>query len=159
MIDTPEIAQSIARQVAMIRLTVPTSQIRTVMGPGIREVYETLAAQRLSPAGPWLTHHVRRPTEVFDFAICVPVTTPVAPAGRVQPGVLPAATVARTVYRGPYEGLAVAWGELMRWIEAEGHTPREDLWEIYAVGPESGQDASAWRTDLNCPLVDVARGR
>ena len=47
----------------------------------------------------------------------------------------------------------------MRWIEAEGHIPREDLWEIYAVGPESGQDASAWRTELNCPLVDAARGR
>ena len=159
MIDTPEIAQSTARQVAMIRLTVPTSQIRTVMGPGIREVYETLAAQRLSPAGPWLTHHVRRPTEVFDFAICVPVTTPVAPAGRVQPGVLPAATVARTVYQGPYEGLAAAWGELMGWIEAGGHTPREDLWEIYLVGPESGQDASTWRTELNRPLVDAARDR
>ena len=52
MIDTPEIAQSTARQVAMIRLTVSTSQIRTVMGPGIREVYETLAAQGISPAGP-----------------------------------------------------------------------------------------------------------
>jgi len=34
MIDTPQIAQSTARQVAMIRLTVPTSQIRTALaGP------------------------------------------------------------------------------------------------------------------------------
>jgi effector-binding domain-containing protein len=159
MIDTPQIARSAGQQFAMIRLTVPTSQIRTVMGPGIREVYETLAAQGISPAGPWFTHHVRRPTEVFDCEICVPVTTPVAPAGRVQPGVLPAATVARTVYYGPYEGLAAAWSEFMAWIEAEGHVPREDLWEIYAVGPESGRDASTWRTELNRPLVEVARSR
>ena len=67
MIDTPQIVQSTARQVAMIRLTVAASQIQTVMGPGIREVYETLAAQGIGPAGPWFTHHVRRPTDVFYF--------------------------------------------------------------------------------------------
>src|SRR5262249_60807271 len=118
--------------------------------------FATLAAQGIHPAGRWLTHHTRRPTDVFDFDICVPVTTPVAPAGRVKPGVLPAATVARTVYHGPYEGLAAGWGELMAWIEANGHTPREDLWEIYDVGPESGSDSSMWRTELNRPLTRVA---
>ena len=156
MIETPRIVHGDARTVALIRLTVATSEIRQVMGPGIREVYATLAAQGIPPAGPWLTHHARRPTDVFDFAICVPVTTPVAPAGRVQPGELPAATVARTIYTGPYEGLAAAWGELMAWIERQGHTSREDLWEIYAVGPESEPDASKFRTELHCPLVRVA---
>jgi len=156
MIDTPQIIHSDARQVARIHLIVPASEIRNVMGPGIREVYETLAAQSITPAGPWLTHHVRRPTDTFDFDICVPVTTAVTPAGRVKPGTLPAATVARTVYHGPYEGLAAAWGELMSWIEKQGHTPREDLWEIYAVGPESGANPSKWRTELNLPLTRVA---
>jgi effector-binding domain-containing protein len=156
MIDTPQITQSTARQVAMIRLTVPSSEIQTVMGPGIREVMDTLAAQGITPAGPWFTHHMRRPTDVFDFEICVPVTIPVVPAGRVKPGVLPAATVARTVYHGPYEGLGAAWGEFMDWIEAKGHTPREDLWETYTVGPESGSDSTKWRTELNRPLMPVA---
>jgi effector-binding domain-containing protein len=156
MIDTPEITQSAPRQVARIRLTVPSSEIQNVMGPGIREVMETLAAQGIAPAGPWFTHHMHRPTDVFDFEICVPVTTPVASAGRVKPGVLSSATIARTVYHGPYEGLAAAWGEFTKWIEAKGHTPREDLWETYAVGPESGSDPSQWRTELNRPLTRVA---
>jgi len=156
MIETPRIARSDARHVAMIRLTVPTSEIHEVMGPGIREVYATLAAQGIAPAGPWLTHHARRPTDVFDFAICVPVTKPVAPAGRVTPGELPAATVARTVYTGPYEGLGAAWGELMAWVQQNGHASRQDLWEIYAVGPESEPDSSRYRTELNCPLARVA---
>jgi effector-binding domain-containing protein len=86
-------------------------------------------------------------------AACVPVASPVATAGRVQPGRLPAARVARTVYRGPYEGLGGAWGELCDWIEANGHVPREDLWECYVVGPESSHDPAAWRTELNRPLV------
>ena len=61
--------------------------------------------------------------------------------------------VARTVYQGGYEGLGGAWGELMRWIEAQGHTAATDLWECYLAGPESGPDPSAWRTELNRPLI------
>jgi effector-binding domain-containing protein len=83
----------------------------------------------------------------------VPVDGPVKAAGRVTPGRLPATTVARTVYRGPYEGLGSAWGQFMAWIAAQGHTPAQDLWEVYAAGPESGPDPAAWRTELNRPLA------
>ena len=55
------------------------------------------------------------------------------------------------------EGLVTAWGEFMDWIAAQGHAPREDLWEVYVVGPESGLDASEWRTELNRPLLRAAR--
>lgn len=44
---------------------------------------------------------------IFDFEISVPVTSPVAAAGRVKPGQLPATKVARTIYHGPYEGAAL----------------------------------------------------
>ena len=153
MLDTPEITQSAAQLIAYIPLTVPREEICNVMGPGIQEVYATLAAQGITPAGPWLSHHVRVPTEVFDFKICVPITTPVTPAGRVQAGELQATRVARTVYHGSYEGLGDAWCEFMTWIEGEGLTPAPDLWEVYAVGPESSENAADWRTELNRPLI------
>ena len=153
MIDTPHIVQTAAQPTAAIRLTVPRAEIRTVMGPGYSELMAAVAAQGIAPVGPWFTHHLRMDPDVFDFEICVPVATRVAGAGRVQPGELRAATVARTLYRGSYEGLAAAWGELMRWIAAQGHTPAPDLWERYVAGPEAGPDAAAWRTELNRPLV------
>src|SRR5438874_4934237 len=105
MIETPNITQTTDQITAFIRLTVPREEIRHVMGPGIREVMDTVAAQGLAATGPWFTHHLRMDPEVFDFEICLPVDAPVAPAGRVKPGQLPAATVARTVYHGSYEGL------------------------------------------------------
>jgi len=153
MIDKPEIVQSAAKLTALIHLTVPRDEIRTVMGPGITEVYSTLAAQGIKPAGPWFTHHVKMAPEIFDFEICVPIATPISAAGRVQPGQLRAATVARTIYRGPYEGLPSAWGEFMKWIDSEGHTPAPDLWECYIAGPESSPDSANWRTELNRPLI------
>ena len=156
MLDTPQVMKTADQLTAFIPLVVPRAEIQAVMGPSIREVYATLAAQGIAPAGPWFTHHRRRPTDTFDFDVCIPVATPVAATGRVKPGRLPAAKVARTVYSGPYEGLAAAWGEFCAWIEANGHTPRADLWECYVAGPESNPDPATWRTELNRPLVGQA---
>ena len=153
MIDTPRITQAAAQRTALIRLTVPRKEIRNVMGPGIGELRAAVAAQGIAPAGPWFTHHLRMDPEIFDFEICVPVTAPVAAVGRVEAGQLPAATVARTVFHGSYEGLPSAWGEFDAWIAAEGHTPGPDLWECYVAGPESNPDPTTWCTELNRPLL------
>jgi effector-binding domain-containing protein len=58
------------------------------------------------------------------------------------------------VYRGPYEGLGAAWGELGAWIESEGLGVQDVFWESYIVGPESSPDANDWRTQLNRRLLD-----
>jgi effector-binding domain-containing protein len=75
-------------------------------------------------------------------------------AGRVRPGQLPAAKVARTVYSGPYDGLPSAWGEFNNWMNANGHKQAADLWEVYSVGPQSSPDPANWRTELNRPLTN-----
>ena len=158
MIDPPEIVQTEARRAAVIPLTIPREEIRSVMGPGLEELYGALAAQGLTPAGPWYSYHRRLDPAVFDFEIGVPVDADVAPTGRVRPGERPAATVARTVYHGPYEGLGAAWGELGEWIGERGHGPAPDLWERYLSGPEADPDPETWRTELNRPLLDDAAG-
>lgn len=154
MIETPHITDSQAQRMAFIPITVPREQIQTVMGPAISEVYGTLAAQGVAPVGPWFSHHKSRPTDVFDFAACVPVAATVAPSGRVQAGELPArGKVARTVYQGDYARLGEAWGEFIQWVEANGHQGAQDLWERYLVGPESSSKPEDWRTELNLPLL------
>src|ERR1700687_4157435 len=123
MIDTPQITQTAAQLTAIIRLTIPRTEIRNVMGPGHRELMAAVAAQRIAPAGPWLTHHLRMHPDIFDFEICVPVTAPVAAVGRVQAGKVAATTGAAAGFQGAYEGLGAAWGEFEAWIAANGHTP------------------------------------
>jgi len=152
MLDKPQIVQTTAQPTAIIRLTIPREEIRNVMGPGHRELMAAVAAQGIAPAGPWFTHHLRMDPDTFDVEIGVPVTAPISAAGRVEPGQLPAATVARTVYHGVYEGLGPAWAEFDAWITAEGHTPAPDLWESYVAGPESNPDPATWRTELNRPM-------
>jgi effector-binding domain-containing protein len=140
-------------QTAVIRLTIPREEIQKVMGPAIGEVMSAVAAQKIAMAGSVFSYHLRMDSKVFDFEVGVPVEKPVAAAGRVKPGTLPAKRVARTVYKGPYEGLGAAWGELEAWMKAEGHKPADDLWEFYVAGPESSPDPAGWRTELNRPLA------
>jgi effector-binding domain-containing protein len=85
---------------------------------------------------------------VFDLDVGIPVDGPVAPAGHVRAGGLPGGRAARAVYRGPYEALASAWGELGAWIAAAGHRPGAAVWESYLVGPETTPDPAEWRTEL-----------
>jgi effector-binding domain-containing protein len=153
MLDTPQIRQVEAMHTAVIRFIIPQAEIRQVMGAGFAEVREVLAAQGLTPSGPWFSHHLRLDPDIFDFEVGVPVSSPVAAAGRVVPGELPAATVAQAVMHGPYEELEDAWGKLQDWIADRGYTTAPDLWEYYVVGPESGLEASSWQTELNWPLA------
>ncbi|MBX7244526.1 MAG: GyrI-like domain-containing protein [Candidatus Sumerlaeaceae bacterium] len=154
MIETPQIIQTTARLTAFIPLKVPISEIKNVMGPTIGEVYSTISAQGIAPAGPWFTHHLHRPTDVFDFEVSVPVASPVETRGRVKPGEWPAMKMARTVHDGRYEGLAEAWGEFHAWIAGQGLKVGAGLWEVYLVGPETSANPADWRTELNLPVID-----
>jgi effector-binding domain-containing protein len=154
MIEPPRIIRTTPQLTALIPIKVPREDIRKVMGPGLAELKAAVAAQNIAVTGPWFTHHVRNPGEIFDFEICLPVAAPVVPADRMRPGQWPAINVAQTTYHGNYEGLGTAWGEFMKWIKAAGHNTAEDLWERYVIGPEASADSAAWRTELSRPLLE-----
>jgi effector-binding domain-containing protein len=152
MLATPQIIQTPAQTAAIIHLTVPRNEMMKVFGPAVGELMAALAAQGVEPVGAVFAHHLKMSPDIFDFELGVKVSTPVKPTGRVKPGELTAAKVARTVYSGPYEGLPAAWSEFDRWIKDNGHVQATTLWELYSVGPQSTPDPAAWRTELNRPL-------
>jgi effector-binding domain-containing protein len=151
-LDPTQVLRTSPTLTAVIRLTVPRSQMQAVMGPAIGEVMAVVAAQGLTPSGPLFSHHFAMSPETFDFEVGVPVAAKVTPQGRVQPGEWPAREVARTVYRGPYEGLGAAWGEFLAGLTAQGRTHGPELWESYQQGPESNPDPATFCTELTRPL-------
>lgn len=153
MIDTPEITNLPARDIAVIHLKIPHAEMMTAFGPGVQELMAALAAQGVAPVGPVFAHHHRITKEGFDFDLGCAVGRPVTPSGRMKPARWPAQRVARTVYHGGYEGLPTAWGEFDTWMKAQRLTQAADLWESYVDGPHSGPDQSKWRTELVRPLV------
>ena len=154
MLATPQIIQTQVQDAAVIRLTIPRSEMMKAFGPAVGELMSVLAAQGVEPVGAVFAHHLKMSPDTFDFELGVKVSSPVAAAGRVKPGQLPGGKVARTVYSGPYDGLPSAWGAFDTWMKANGHAQAEDLWELYSVGPQSSPDAANWRTELNRPLAN-----
>ncbi|MES1980839.1 MAG: GyrI-like domain-containing protein [Pseudomonadota bacterium] len=153
MLEHPEVTKTEEKLTAVVHLTVARADIQTVMGPAIAEVMAIMLAQGIVPAGPLFSYHLKRPSDIFDFEVGFPVSGVIKPSGRVKPSKLPATKLVRAVYRGGYEGLGNAWGELFGWVKDEGLNARGSLWECYAVGPETDPDPAKWRTELNCPLV------
>ena len=152
MIDEPSVITVAERAAAVIRITVPRPEMQSVMGPAIRELREVLRAQDIAPSGALFVHHLTMDDAVFDFEVGISVDRAVSAAGRVRPGLLPAGLVARTTYRGGYEGLSTAWVAFRRWIEDHRFERTADLWEIYAAGPESSGSPADWRTELFQPV-------
>ncbi len=152
MISTPEILETKTERAAVIRLTIARNEMMKLFGPAVGELMAVLQAQGVTPTGAVFARHYKITDETFDFDVGVGVDKPVAASGRVTPGELPAAKVARTIYSGPYEGLPAGWGEFTAWLKAHGHEQAGDLWEVYNVGPQSTPDPAQWRTELNRPL-------
>lgn len=153
MINTPIKIQTAQQNTAAIRLCIPRADIQKVMGPAIQELMTTLATQGIAPAGPLCSLHFRIDPAVFDFEICIAIARPIQAMGRVINSTLPAATVMRTQYRGPYEGLGTAWAQFRAAIGNNADCAQSSLWECYVQGPESSPDPSQWLTELNLPLA------
>lgn len=152
MLSTPQIVQTQVQQAAVIHLMIWRAEMMKKFGPAVAELMTELAAQGVTSVGAVFAHHLKMSPDIFDFELGVKVSVPVKAAGRVKPGQLPAAKVARTVYSGPYEGLPSAWGEFDTWMKANGQEQAENLWELYSVGPQSTPDPASWCTELNRPL-------
>jgi effector-binding domain-containing protein len=152
-IEMPQITEMTPQHYAYLHLVVPAKDIRSAMGPGLKEVYDAVQAQGMKPAGAWFAHHLKRPNEFFDFEICVPVASPIEPVGRIKAGEIPPVKVARTVYRGNYSGLPGAWGEFMAWIQENKLPEAQDLWERYLVSPDTTNNPEEWQTEMNKPLL------
>jgi|SRR5208283_1759518 len=154
MIAMPEIVQTNAEMAAVIHLTIPRAEMMKSFGPAVGELMAELKRQRVTPQGAVFAHHLTTSAAIFDFELSFKINAPVKANGRVKPGELPAAKVARAIYSGPYEGLHAAWVEFNQWLNANGHKQAEGLWEVYSVGPETTPEPANWRTELNRPLKD-----
>lgn len=154
MLETPQITSMPGLQTAVIQLTVARADIAHAIGPGIQELAGELAAQGVQAAGVWFARYLTMTPDTFELEIGIPVATPVTPAGRVTPGRIPAARVARTVFHGHYAGLHAAWTEFGAWLAAQGLTPAAGMLECYLTGPDVDPDPATWRTELKQPLAD-----
>ena len=112
-----------------------------------------LGEQGVLPTGPAFALYHGPPAASADLEVGFPTAHPIRPHGEVRPGRLPGGRVARLVHVGGYEQLGPAWGRLQAWIQEQGLTPGDDLWEVYLTEPSPGMDPADLRTELNWSIA------
>jgi lipopolysaccharide export LptBFGC system permease protein LptF len=59
MLAAPEIIMTNVQEAAVIRLTIPRSEMMKVFGPAVGELMAALAAQGMEPVGAVFAHHLK----------------------------------------------------------------------------------------------------
>lgn len=117
-------------------------------------LFPVLEAHGISPTGPAFALYHRMPTETASFDVGIPVDKPLTEpvtteSGTVvEPSKLPAGSVARISYFGPYDAMSEGWGAFMYALAAAGKTPDLPFWELYVTEPRPDSDPATLRTDL-----------
>ncbi len=149
MISEPRIVTHEAVRTASIHLVIPGVDMPRYIDPAIQEILATISSQGIQPAGPMFSYHHRRPSDTFDFELGFPVGRIIKPTGRVMASSLPSARVVRSIYQGPYEGLAQAWPTLEKWVRQARLKETGVFWERYLNNPNEVRDPALYRTELN----------
>ena len=141
-----------AQPIVGIRTTVAMNEIGKVMGPLFGEVHGHIRQNGQQAAGAPLAVYHSRPGDTVDLECAIPVASPLAGAGRVRAGELPAGKAATVTHTGPYDQLGRTWEALTAWMKSEGLEPAGAPWEVYVTDPGREPDPSKWRTDIFFPV-------
>lgn len=140
-----------AQTVASVRDTVPISGLGQLFG----EVFAYLGQHRVNPAGPpvGIYYDEEFREEAMDIEVAAPVVGSAPEGDRVKMRELPAVEeMACVIHEGGYETIGGTYGQLMKWIEANGYRIAGPTREVYLKGPESGGDPSTCVTEVQIPV-------
>lgn len=140
-----------------VRFKTAMSEVGCHLGNSYGELFACLGKTGEFPAGPpfGLYHDDEYKEEDADVEACVPTVKLLPGEGNVKGYELSGAKVASTLHMGPYEQIGDTYQELMLWISEQGYRPSVPCREVYLVGPEQSDDPAEYRTEVQCPIVEV----
>jgi effector-binding domain-containing protein len=150
----PELIELDPSPAAVVRETVPVSDLSDFFGRALGAVAATVAGQGVELVGEPFAFYAGAPTDVVEVAAGFRVSAAFEPAGDVVPMELPGGPAVTMVYVGPYDSMDEAYHEMHRWMAAKGLTPAGHMWESYLTDPGEEPDPSAWRTKIVWPVDD-----
>lgn len=139
---------------AAIQQTIDREDILAWWQGALGELYATLQAQGLDPAGPSggvydsdIFRHDRGHATVF-----IPVEGTLRALGRVTPVVIPPAELAIARHQGPLNDADITYGALGAYTTSHEISVDGPLRETYLVGSHDTNDATQWETEIGWPI-------
>jgi DNA-binding transcriptional MerR regulator len=150
------------RRVPAMRVAAITQEVETRhIGPwyqgALGELYATLSAQGLAPAG--VAGGVYA-DELFadergEATVYLPIAGDVQELGRVRQRDLPAVELAVVTHHGPDAGVDRAYGALAAYVTRHALAVAGPIREFYPVSRQHTADAAAWKTEIGWPIFET----
>jgi effector-binding domain-containing protein len=130
-------------------------------GEGFARLYTLVGRYGLQPAGMPAALYLTMPDTTPESEALWELWAPIAPGpGLVEPGDedgfgvkrIEGATVASTMYRGPYEGIAPTYEQLTAWIAEQGARAVGPPREIYYSDPKD-VSPDEYLTEVQFPVI------
>ncbi len=145
--DLPEEA------IVSIRERLPTAELPGFIGRSYETLFSHVGELGLQATeAPFIVYHAFGPGAV-DAEVCVPVPHPVAAGDGMTSRLLPAATVARTLHVGAYDGLGAAYTELTEWVGDHGFEAVGPARERYLNQPGPDVAPADYLTEIDIPIA------
>lgn len=141
------------QHIAAIGLSSSKEEIGETMSQAFPKVFHAITEAGVAPAGPPLARYFTFGGPSIDFECAIPVATPLAGEGEVQPGQIGGGEAAVARHVGPYDTIGQTWQALMGWLEAQGRKPAGPGWESYVTDPSEELDPTKWETELCQPVA------
>jgi DNA-binding transcriptional MerR regulator len=146
-----------AQPAAAITSVVTTGELLPWFSGALGELYATLQASGISPAGPAGGAYEAGlfTEEKGEATLFVPVRAEVREVGRVARRTIPEAELAVIVHAGPHRNVDRSYGALARYVAEHAVPVDGPIREYYLVGPSDTADEGAWRTEIGWPVFST----
>jgi len=145
--DCPE------QPILLIRRRIARGELQSMLAQCFGALFAHGQRSGLPIAGWPLTRYVSMGPGLWTVEAAMPLASPAAASGDMQPGSLPAGPTACAVHVGAYEQLPDTHAAIERWIEAQGYQVAGPPWESYVTDPAGHPDPADWRTEVYWPLA------
>lgn len=141
---------------AVVRETVPMSELTAYFDRAFGMVMEVTTAQGVAVTGPPFAVYHGMPGPSVDISGGFPTAAPVTPAAGVTAMTLPGGRAVQLVHEGSYDTLEDSYGRIMTWMEHRGLTRAPLMWETYLTEPTPEGDPSENRTLVTWPIGEFS---
>ena len=127
------------------------AEIPKLLGELLPRVLGHVQANGGQMAGPPFTEYLSM-GETIDMRAGVPLVQKIEEGDGVKVGELPGGDVVTTVHIGPYDKLSEAYAAIETYVEEQGLTAGDSMWEFYWTDPEKHPDPKDWKTEIFLPV-------
>jgi len=130
----------------------PISEIGIKMGEFYGELMGFVQKTGIQMTKPPFSVYFSEPTDVIEFAACIPIEDEIKTEGRIIVGKIKKGKMAVAKHFGNYNQLPLTYQSITNWIMENNKTIVGPLWEEYITDPMVEKDTSKWLTKVYFPI-------